>query len=719
MLLIVCVSSNVEMSCNHCIQCQKNFCCIIPDDTLTHLSKIPMDEKDLQSSINRAAVFIANSLHDRDIYHKTDATAIKLYWIYYNRFVRTFCLFIVICLLSLAIFERPAVIPVRHGITQAFELLFLLIILARMCIYFRLYGWQNFRWNGWKIFKFILIIASLIDCSFSIVFPHMFRITKILRPFFLAEHVSVLRARISLIFRTIAKMPEFLFLMLFNVLFHSLIAYTLFSTNDHDHYFSNLYDSFLNIFILQTTANYPDVTIPAVTEWPFSSLFFVWFLLLQLYFVFNLNIAFVFNNYKAELENRKVASYIRNRVALLAAFRMLDSDLKGYIDLETWKALFKVYRPRSSEAKAISKFEMEDVNRTGKVDLCQFFRLCDDIKKKIHVAPHARRAIKGLRYAPLLKIVNHKIFKTVILVLIGLNCFLAIFQIVFENPRKPKLWSKIFDIFFILAFLVELILKFIAQGPLAYVKKKWNLYDSFIVIASVVGLILESAHITQLKPTVLIAGMRILRILRFIRYFSISDRLRLILDTFFEVFPTTLSQITIVIVWYYAYGVLGMDIFAGKLVRGNPALVDTDYNALDFYNVANFNNILNTFLTEFHLTVVNNWHVTMRGAIAVTSKWACLYFIFFWIISVIILMNLVVATVLDVFSNKFVQKQKRIRLEKLKKIEEERQAKELSNVHILNNEQQMEEISAENDKNEPVTVQIHHIQRDEHENNEV
>ncbi len=48
---------------------------------LTHLSRIPLNEKDLNNSIKRAAVFLANSRHERDIYHHTDSTAIKYVFI--------------------------------------------------------------------------------------------------------------------------------------------------------------------------------------------------------------------------------------------------------------------------------------------------------------------------------------------------------------------------------------------------------------------------------------------------------------------------------------------------------------------------------------------------------------------------------------------------------------------------------------------------------------
>ncbi len=61
-------------------------------------------------------------------------------------------------------------------------------------------------------------------------------------------------------------------------------------------------------------------------------MFFVSFLLIQLYFIFNLNIATVFNSYKEETENKKVSDYVRKRVAMTASFRMLDDENTGFVD---------------------------------------------------------------------------------------------------------------------------------------------------------------------------------------------------------------------------------------------------------------------------------------------------------------------------------------------------------------------------------------------------
>ncbi|XP_070577948.1 two pore calcium channel protein 1-like isoform X2 [Ptychodera flava] len=63
----------------------------------------------------------------------------------------------------------------------------------------------------------------------------------------------------------------------------------------------------------------------------------------------------------------------------------------------------------------------------------------------------------------------------------------------------------------------------------------------------------------------------------------------------------------------------------------------------------NFNDILRSFVLLFELTVVNQWHVLASGYVLTSSKWARLYFVFFHITVVIVLMNIFVAFVLEVF----------------------------------------------------------------------
>jgi hypothetical protein len=55
----------------------------------------------------------------------------------------------------------------------------------------------------------------------------------------------------------------------------------------------------------------------------------------------------------------------------------------------------------------------------------------------------------------------------------------------------------------------------------------------------------------------------------------------------------------------------------------------------------------------FELTVINNWHIIAQGFVSVSTPWAVIYFIIFNIISSIMILNIVVAFILEVFQLQF------------------------------------------------------------------
>ena len=63
-------------------------------------------------------------------------------------------------------------------------------------------------------------------------------------------------------------------------------------------------------------------------------------------------------------------------------------------------------------------------------------------------------------------------------------------------------------------------------------------------------------------------------------------------------------------VFYSILFFLGMELYAGKLVEGNPRLHGTDYDTLNYY-CNNFNNYGRALVTLFELMVVNNWQVSL------------------------------------------------------------------------------------------------------------
>ncbi len=70
------------------------------------------------------------------------------------------------------------------------------------------------------------------------------------------------------------------------------------------------------------------------------------------------------------------------------------------------------------------------------------------------------------------------------------------------------------------------------------------------------------------------------------------------------------------------------------------------------YYLMNFNDFFMSLVTLFHIMVVNNWYVTCNMYCLVSgSSWPILYFVSFWTSTVFIMLNLVIAFVIDIYES--------------------------------------------------------------------
>ena len=66
----------------------------------------------------------------------------------------------------------------------------------------------------------------------------------------------------------------------------------------------------------------------------------------------------------------------------------------------------------------------------------------------------------------------------------------------------------------------------------------------------------------------------------------------------------------------------------------------------------NFNDFPASLVTLFHIMVVNNWFVTCNMFCIVTGTiWPRLFFVLFWVLTVLIMLNIVIAFVLEIYNS--------------------------------------------------------------------
>ena len=94
------------------------------------------------------------------------------------------------------------------------------------------------------------------------------------------------------------------------------------------------------MLVLLTTANYPDVMLPAYDDSYWNMLFFVSYLIIGLYLLLNFLLATVYNQFKnrLELQHQKIVKKTYNFLKL--TFDEYDEEKKGYLSYLQVKKFF-------------------------------------------------------------------------------------------------------------------------------------------------------------------------------------------------------------------------------------------------------------------------------------------------------------------------------------------------------------------------------------------
>ena len=162
-----------------------------------------------------------------------------------------------------------------------------------------------------------------------------------LRPLlFVAMSRSVRRSFGSFLL-VLPAVSDALLLVLLLLGFFAATGVLLFSAEGAGSPFESVPRALLNLLVLLTAANFPDVMLPAYQENRLAALFFVAFLILGLFLLTNLILAAVFRKYKAELLASAERARGERKQAMAAAFRLLDLNSNGFVTLQDFSLLLQ------------------------------------------------------------------------------------------------------------------------------------------------------------------------------------------------------------------------------------------------------------------------------------------------------------------------------------------------------------------------------------------
>ena len=554
-----------------------------------------------------AAIYLLEGIEHRNFgKHPADSRALKFYLLVNNPIYQFFDFFLSTVLLVLGYFRA------RHGDDnlEVYELTTYLLIAVLMIIktsFLGLRGLTELRFHGMTISKWVILLVLIGDSATSLAGLHHSRYLWCLKIFFIIDcyYTRPLRKLVREIYHTMPALLEMLFALLFCTLFFSISGYYLFSsyTKEDDEgnsvkdmegntvqlpgnpFFKTFFDTFMNMFVLINTANFPEIMSFSQERDYRTVFFFILYTGLTSCFILNLLVAIIYEKFESEDAERFKDSFMRKREAVKLAFELLVSkgnpNQIAYVHFSEFIPYFLSF-PKLYSVNFFKKFSMStrdkllnfkllDKSNEGFLSLDEFYSVYDALEytwwatDSLEVENFIQGGMKDCwnKFSSGVKrmILNPWFDRTVIAVVL-INCILLLVVAIDEDiDRLPKPWSTIFSTSFAVIYFLEMVLKFIGLGAREYFRNPWNWLDFIIAWG---GAILEIARHLQNFKTTLVSVARSLKLLSL---FRLRETFRDTFETLFLMIPKIATFSVIIILGQYSFAEVGIELFGGS--KGN------------------------------------------------------------------------------------------------------------------------------------------------------
>uniref|UniRef100_A0A8C1YTT3 Voltage-dependent T-type calcium channel subunit alpha n=1 Tax=Cyprinus carpio TaxID=7962 RepID=A0A8C1YTT3_CYPCA len=300
------------------------------------------------------------------------------------------------------------------------------------------------------------------------------------------------------------------------------------------------------------------------------------------------------------------------------------------------------------------------------------------------------------------KIINHKMFDHVVLVIIFLNCI----TIAMERPRiDPSSAERIFltlsNYIFTAIFVTEMTIKlnFIKHFCFkiilkTYLKSSWNILDGMLVMISAIDILVSMISNSGTKILGMLRVLRLLRTLRPLRVISRAPGLKLVVETLMSSLKPIGNIVVICCAFFIIFGILGVQLFKGKFFVCQGEDTRNITNKSDCLQASykwvrhkyNFDNLGQALMSLFVLASKDGWVDIMYDgldAVGVDQQpvmnynpWMLLYFISFLLIVAFFVLNMFVGVVVENFHkcrrHQEAEEAKRREEKRLKRMEKKR-----------------------------------------------
>lgn len=643
-----------------------------------------------------AAVLVREGLETGDfVFHPTGKWSTLAHNLLHSRVYTLFHLVATMLLMLLALIEYPGVVSEEGDFYEGYlytRVMFpiLVSIELSLLIFIALDLLMRVVWQGAGQFALhfrtvvtalvlVLLFADAIAAIGTTLSGHVhLRVLRALRPVFFIEtyRMNSVRRVFRQMFQSFKPLSDVLLLILLFISFFALLAYYLFGESNY--FFKTYGRSFVSMFILRTTANFPDIMMQSYHINLATPLFFITYLVFIIYILSNILLGVVYSIFK-DVEKKKFKKLLlHRRDALKRAYDML-AGAEG-VSFQDFLLFVQQYKPEMPDWKMLCVFNVLVTNKLSHkapvletplacISLQQFYHFYEAIKlqwKKNHaIIQEKRQPYRRFLPAPFFKLSNHvyklvswKWFNPIMSLVVIANFALAIY---YASIVPEEEVSMRFDVaqaglpgyyIFMIVYLIELLLRIFGFGLVQFFSTFWHKLDFVVILASSVAQIVNIPVL--INQTTFLQYFIIVRLLRLFRLFHLKKRFREIWVAVGLLIPQLASVLLVVLIVYYFFAIIGMETLFSKVgpeccntswygIGGSYAgTFNTTDNTAFWLN--NFNNLVRTYVLLFEQMIVNNWFLAMESFASQSSQPYLVRFFFMCFHFTILVVSTVVVT---------------------------------------------------------------------------
>ncbi|CAF4522799.1 unnamed protein product [Rotaria socialis] len=678
----------------------------------------PIDDDDCSWSTHTllcATVFLEDAVNYQSIVHKVSNLYLLVYRWFSCSLIQNLHRIALTINLCLAFFERPSSFSITSDVRDrpariVFPYVLLMIIEGLTLIWFFVYictkiaclGIKHARKRFWFIAFLIVTVYSLCEWLLMIaVIRYSYdgiRLRRIFRPLFMVESSQLMKKALKAVQKDLVTIIACVAMALAHILFFAIMAMFLFPRSETQKdsqgstYFSNLHDSVFQLLVLYSTANNPDVMMPAYSDNRLNVLFFLVFVIIGIYWIQNLITAVVYRAFRGYFLNSIINSQLRRRVAVKASFEALKKRIFNQASNEISDTVPISIVQIVVNAASMGKWHSDRINQrlselkfeTDTIDFDQYSQIMLLLDLNPKLVMEIEFETLGENLIDRCKAVGRsRIFDSIGTLFALLTVIFTTIEVSnrhlhseYKNLVNHTLPVAFTNFSLMIYFVFEIIMKAWSFGADKYFRASTaHILEGTIAVACLVLQIihmgLHGSPIVPLKDLDLtqkqipfltlweaIKTCNMLFIYRLVRFLPASKNIRIVVGTVIDEIRNGGAFFGVLFSFYYAYSILGMELFRGAVdnlyMRQNntDAMICGTYEQLEYWPNG-FNDFFSSIVTLYNIMIVNQWHVFVTGFRSATNtRWSELYFIFWYLFVTTIGLNICLALSGDIHDAK-------------------------------------------------------------------